>query len=243
MTTDFEPVPESWDRALAVAAHPDDLEYGSSAAVARWTAQGKRISYCLVTSGEAGIDGLDPEVTGPLREQEQVKAAHLVGVSEIDFLRQEDGTLEYGLALRRAIARSIRVHRPEMVLTVNFHERWGHGALNQADHIAVGRAVIDAVRDAANRWVYRDLTAEGLAPWGGVQTVLAMGSPQAAHGVDVTGHMETGVASLSAHQIYLQGLGEHPMADPGTFLTRLASATGPRLGCEYAIPFEVFPMR
>ena len=52
------PLPEDWERALAIVAHPDDLEFGAAAAVARWTDQGKQISYCLLTSGEAGIDGI-----------------------------------------------------------------------------------------------------------------------------------------------------------------------------------------
>ena len=56
MTDSLEPFPEDWDRALAVVAHPDDLEYGAASAIARWTAQGKQITYLLVTDGEAGID-------------------------------------------------------------------------------------------------------------------------------------------------------------------------------------------
>ena len=61
------PVPEDWEVGLAVVAHPDDMEYGASAAVARWTDQGKTVAYALVTAGEAGIDGLAPEECGPLR--------------------------------------------------------------------------------------------------------------------------------------------------------------------------------
>ncbi len=67
----LEPIPENWDTALAVVAPPDDLEYGAASAVARWTAQGKRITYLLLTRGEAGIDSIAPEEAGPLREAEQ----------------------------------------------------------------------------------------------------------------------------------------------------------------------------
>ena len=56
----MKPMPEDWERAVAVVAHPDDLEYGAAAAVARWTAQGKHVAYVLVSSGEAGIAGQDP---------------------------------------------------------------------------------------------------------------------------------------------------------------------------------------
>ena len=97
----LEPVDESWSTALAIVAHPDDLEYGASAAIARWTAQGKRVVYCLATSGEAGIDAIEPERAGPLREEEQRASAAAVGVDVVEFLGYPDGVLEYGLALRR----------------------------------------------------------------------------------------------------------------------------------------------
>ena len=62
MPDDLETFPGDWSRALCVAAHPDDLEYGTASAVAAWTAAGKAVSYLLVTSGEAGIDSLRPLV-------------------------------------------------------------------------------------------------------------------------------------------------------------------------------------
>lgn len=237
----LEPVDEDWTAALAVVAHPDDLEYGAAAAIARWTAQGKRITYCLATSGEAGIDGMTPEEVGPLREREQREAAAIVGVSDVWFLGHPDGVVEYGLPLRRDIARAIRRARPEIVITGNFHPTFGLGVPNQADHIATGRAVIDAVRDAGNRWVFRELLDEGLRPWGGVRAVLVAGSPESGHGVDITGTLAAGIASLMAHKVYLAGLGGGPMSDPQGFLESLAQMAGTRLGVTYATPFEVVP--
>lgn len=140
---------ESFSRVLAIVAHPDDLEYGTAAAVARWTAQGKQVVYCLATSGEAGIDGIEPERCGPLREAEERACAALVGVHTVEFLGYPDGVLEYGLDLRRDIARTVRRHKPDVVITGNHHETWSPGVYNQADHIALGRAVIDGVNDAA----------------------------------------------------------------------------------------------
>ncbi|MDX6277073.1 MAG: hypothetical protein QOJ72_1201, partial [Nocardioidaceae bacterium] len=63
----LEPVDENWERALVVVAHPDDVEFGAAAAVARWTDQGKTVVYCMVTSGEAGIDGLHPDESREVR--------------------------------------------------------------------------------------------------------------------------------------------------------------------------------
>lgn len=238
----FEPVPEDWSRGLVVVAHPDDVEYGSAAAIARWTAQGKSIAYCLVTSGEAGIDRIPPEQAGPLREAEERASAAVVGVEEVEFLGYPDGVVEYGLGLRRDIARVIRRQRPEIVVTVNFRETFGGSMLNQADHIAAGRAVLDAARDAGNRWVFRELLDEGLEPWSGVRAILAGGSPEATHAVDTTDTFDLGVESLRAHRAYLEGLGpDHP--DPAEFLEGFARATGTRLGCRFATSFELYPLQ
>ena len=67
--------------------------------------------------------------------------------------------------LRRIIAREVRRHRPEIVITGNFRDTFGGRNLNQADHIAVGRATLDAVRDAGNRWIFHEHVEEGLEPW------------------------------------------------------------------------------
>ena len=240
--TRLEPLIEDWDGALVVVAHPDDMEYGGAAAVARWVGQGKHVAYCLVTSGEAGIDALPPEESGPLREQEQRAACAAVGAADPMFLRFPDGTLEYGLALRRDIARQIRRQRPDVVITGNFRETWEGGALNQADHVAVGRAVLDAARDAANRWVFHELLDEGLQPWNGVRQVWAAGSPGATHGVDVSETFHRGLESLRAHEAYLAGLGPDA-PDPAEFLEGYARMFGTRLGCRFAMAFEVFRLQ
>jgi LmbE family N-acetylglucosaminyl deacetylase len=240
--SDFEALPEDWQRALCIVAHPDDLEFGAAAAVARWTGQGKDVVYCMVTSGEAGIDGMDPDEARRVREAEQVESARLVGVEEVEFLGQPDGVLEYGIPLRRAIAGAIRRHRPDVVVTGNYRETFPGGMLNQADHIATGRAVVDAVRDAGNRWVFREqVETDELEPWGRVRQVWVAASPDAAHGVDVSATFEAGVASLRAHAAYLDGLGWADF-DPAAFLASMSAPTGERMGVTHAVAFEVLRM-
>jgi LmbE family N-acetylglucosaminyl deacetylase len=235
------PLDEDWERALCVVAHPDDLEFGAAAAVARWTGQGKTVNYCMVTSGEAGIDGMEPDACREVREEEQRQSARIVGVEDVEFLGQPDGVLEYGVPLRSVIAASVRRHRPEIVVTGNFRETWGGANLNSADHIATGKAVVDAVRDAGNRWVFPEQVAGGLAPWGGVRAVWAFASPLSTHGVDVTDTFDLGVASLEAHRAYIDGLGwEH--FDARELLEGFARAAGQRLGVAFAASFEVLPM-
>ena len=235
------PVPEDWQTALCVVAHPDDMEFGAAAAVARWTGQGRKVVYCMVTSGEAGIDGMPPEEARQVREAEQVDSARIVGVDEVDFLGLPDGILEYGVPLRRAIAGVVRRHRPDIVITNNFRETWGGKALNQADHIATGRATLDAVRDAGNRWVFHEHLERGLEPWGGVRQVWAAASPTAEHAADTTETFSTGVASLEAHRAYIDGLGWENF-DPEEFLEGMSRSAGSRLGVRHATPFEVLSM-
>src|SRR5690606_29463829 len=157
MSGPLEPFPEEFERGLAVVAHPDDLEYGGAAAIARWTAQGRQIAYLLVTRGEAGIDTLAPAECGPLREAEQRAAAAEVGVDVVEFLDHPDGLIEYGVPLRRDIAAAIRRHRPDVVITVNHRETFPGGHYNMVDHRVVGQATLDAVRDAANRWLFPEV--------------------------------------------------------------------------------------
>ncbi|MFT4009091.1 MAG: PIG-L deacetylase family protein [Nocardioidaceae bacterium] len=237
----FKTLPEDWSRALAIVAHPDDIEYGAAAAIARWTGQGKTVGYVMVTSGEAGIDGLHPDECRRLREAEEIESARIVGVSQVDFLGFPDGVVEYGLPLRSAIAKVVRKYRPEIVITGNFRDRFGPGALNQADHIAVGRAVLDGVRDAGNRWVFPDQLVDGLEPWGGVRAVWAAGSPEARHAVDTTDTFETGVESLKAHQAYIDGLGWDGW-DPREFLEGFGRQVGSAIGTAFGTSFEVYSM-
>jgi LmbE family N-acetylglucosaminyl deacetylase len=236
--SDLEVVPEDWSSALVVVAHPDDMEYGGAGAIARWTAQGKNIVYLLACRGENGIDSMDPAACAPVRVEEQIASCAAVGVTEVEFLDHPDGTIEYGIPLRRDITAAIRRHRPEFVITGNFRETWPNGNLNMADHIAVGRATVDAVRDAGNRWIFPEL---GLEKWNGVKYVAAASSPLATHAVDITDSFDASVASLRAHKAYLDEL-SGDMADPEAFLRSMAENAGKRFGGVLATSFELLPL-
>lgn len=231
---------EAFTSVLAVAAHPDDLEYGTSAAVARWTAQGKKVSYLMLTRGEAGMDGVTPDAAGVVRSEEEEAAAAAVGVDSVTFLAYPDGAMEYSLAVRRDIARMIRRQRPDAVLVGSWEvvATWG---LNQADHRVAGLATIDAVRDAGNRWVFRELVARGLQPHS-VKWLLVAGDPHPTHAVDVTGEpLRRGIASLMAHRRYLECLPWHP--DPSTTLTGVTAEAGRAAGVANAVPLRVWDLR
>ncbi|MEU5100113.1 PIG-L deacetylase family protein [Streptomyces sp. NPDC020996] len=239
--TPLQPMPTDWRRALAVVAHPDDLEYGCAAAIAAWTDEGREVAYVLATRGEAGIDSLDPETCGPLREREQRASAAVVGVSSVEFLGHRDGVIEYGLALRRDIAAAIRRHRPELVITLNHRDTWGGVAWNTPDHVAVGRATLDAAADAGNRWIFPELTRQGLPPWNGVRWVAVAGSASPTHAVEASPGLERAVASLLEHRTYIEALtDEDPETYARDFLTGHAAAAGEKFGGRPAVAFELF---
>ncbi len=236
---DVLPFPtEAFQRVLCVVAHPDDVEYGASSAVAAWTSQGVEVAYLLLTRGEAGMDASSPERTAELRAREQVAGSRVVGVAQVDFLDYPDGVLVYSLELRRDIARAVRRFRPDAVLVASWEVEFVAG-LNQADHRVAGLAAIDAVRDAGNRWVFPELLdSEDLEPWS-TRWLLVAGDTRPTHGVDVTGEpLERGIASLEAHREYLAGLPGHP--PPRLMITGITAMQGHRLGVAHAVLFRAF---
>jgi hypothetical protein len=97
--------------------------------------------------------------------------------------------------------------------------------------------VADAVRDAANRWVFRDLPEER---WSGVRFTLFAASPLAEHYVDVTGHLDAGIASLRAHEAYFGGLGRD--FDPADFRTGMTTRAGEEAGVAHGVVFELLEL-
>lgn len=237
MSEELQPMPVDWRTALAVVAHPDDIEFGSAGAVAAWTAEGRTVDYLLATRGEAGIDGMEPARAARVREREQRESAKIVGAGSVEFLDHRDGALEYGPPLRRELAAALRRHRPELVIGFNHHDRFLSGRWNPPDHRDLGRALLDAVGDAANRWIFPDLAEE---PWDGIRYVAVANSPSPTHAVDITGTLDKAVASLEAHAAYLAGL-QPPVTDVRGPLTAFAEQAGRRFGGRPAAAFELIP--
>lgn len=233
---------ESFQRVLCVVAHPDDMEYGTSAAVARWTARGIEVGYLLLTHGEAGMPN-PPEETARLRLAEQKTACATVGVEHLTVLNHPDGVLVYGLDLRRDICREIRRFKPDVVLGSRFGVETPYG-FDQADHRAAGLATLDAIRDAGNRWVFPEQIAnEGLEPHSARWYIVpGSANSDATHGVDITGEpLRRGVASLEAHAAYIAALPGHPA--PADFIPMFAAISGKAMGVEHAVLFRAHDLQ
>jgi LmbE family N-acetylglucosaminyl deacetylase len=234
---------ESFQRVLCVVAHPDDMEYGTSAAVARWTARGIEVGYLLLTHGEAGMPN-PPEETARLRLAEQQAACAIVGVEQLTVLDHPDGMLVYNLDLRRDICREVRRFKPDAVVSFPYQIETSMG-FDQSDHRAVALAAIDAVRgDAGNRWVFADQIDDGLEPCT-VRWLLLPGIDgelDATHGVDVTGEpLQRGIASLEAHSGYLAALPDHPA--PADFIPKICALNGKQMGVEHAVLFRAHDLQ
>ena len=196
-----QPPAEHVERVLCVLAHPDDVEFGTAGTIARWTAAGTKVSYCIVTDGDAGgFDETPREQMPVLRRAEQTAAAAVVGVTDVRFLGYPDGRLEPTLDLRRDISRVIRQVRPQRVVTSSPERVWERIGASHPDHMTVGESTLRAVYpDARNPFAFPELLEEeGLEAWT-VSEVWLSASPRADHAVDVTDVIDRKLAALRCH--------------------------------------------
>jgi LmbE family N-acetylglucosaminyl deacetylase len=189
------------ERALVVAAHPDDADFLASGTVACWVAAGTVVTYLLLTDGDAG--GFDPEVPRSdipaLRRAEQVQAAKAVGVDDVRFLGYADGGVVVTPDLRRDIARVVRQVRPQRIVMHSPEINWADLPDLHPDHRAAGEATLQAVYpDARNPFAHPPLREEGLKPWS-VPEIWMMGAPHPDRWVDITETFPVKLAALRAH--------------------------------------------
>lgn len=204
-------------RVLGVFAHPDDAEFFAGGTFARWAAEGAKITFLLATSGDKGSD--DPQMTSDelarIREEETRRAAALLGVQDVIFLRHKDGELFPTLELRRDITRVIRLTKPDIVVTLDPLRFWyGTTGINHPDHRAIGAATLEAVFPTArDRLNFPEMERdEGLEPHKAL-TVYIAGCEHPTVTVDVTGYVERQVQALYEHKSQIK--------DPDQLYTRL----------------------
>ncbi len=150
-------------RALAIGAHPDDIEFGCGATLAKWSQSGCEASLLICTDGSKGTWDINADTAALVdcRRKEQFQAAERLGVTgEVRFLGEVDGELQVNLTLRRRIAQVIRELRPEVVLGHDPFKRWRL----HPDHRAAGFLCMDALLAARDPHFYRELLRDhGLA--------------------------------------------------------------------------------
>src|SRR4030042_1550758 len=226
-------IPES---AMAIAAHPDDIEFTSVGTLARGARLGTRVVYVLCTSGDVGIaePGMTREKAAQIREAESLEAARIAGVKEVVFLVEPDGLLQPTLELRKKIVREIRKYRPEIIMIGDPTIVWsGDDYINPPDHRAAAQAALDATFPAAGQPnLFEELGQEGLTAHK-VRKVYAHVWDKADVFINIEDTIEIKVAALRAHKSQLKDW------DPESMIKEWASDTAKGKEMQYAEGFKV----
>ena len=197
-----EPLPdEQVERALVVAAHPDDAEYGAAGTLAGWTDAGIAVTLLVCTRGEqGGFDETPREDMPAIREREQRAASAILGVEDVRFLDGwSDGWLEPSWDLQRAIVEVIRDVAPRRVLCQSPQRIFQRLQASHPDHLAAGEATVRAVYPAAeNPYAWPEMVEAGRGPWK-VTELWLMAHLDSSHTVDITDRFDRKIAALRAH--------------------------------------------
>ncbi|MBI4224927.1 MAG: PIG-L family deacetylase [Candidatus Sungbacteria bacterium] len=188
---------------LVFSAHPDDVDFGCSATVARLTSEGNEVVYCIITNGEKGVHNVrqSKRAMTLMREAEQRTAAKIAGVDEVIFLRQTDGSLENTLALRKMLTRVIREARPDIVLAYDpgNHAFDLFGRFHR-DHRITAEAVFDSIYPAAGSLgFFPELAKANIMPHQ-IEEVWFWGTDKPNLWVDVSKTMDKKIQALRAHE-------------------------------------------
>ena len=183
---------------MVVTPHPDDAEFGVAGTVARLTREGKKVVYVVCTNGDKGTDdrNMKPEEIAGIREQEQLAAAKLLGVSDVVFLRYPDQSLEDSDEFRKALVRVIRLYRPYAVVTADPYRKY----MWHRDHRIAGQVTLDAVFPySRDHLSYPELLDEGLEPHK-VREMWFWASDEPNYRLDITDTFDTKLAALGCHK-------------------------------------------
>jgi LmbE family N-acetylglucosaminyl deacetylase len=203
---------------LAIGAHPDDIEFGCGGTLAKWAASGAALHHLVLTDGAKGTwdPHRDVVALAAQRQDEQHRAAALLGGGDVVFLGRTDGELRNGVAERWDVSRWIRHIRPDVVLG---HDPWRRYRLHP-DHRHAGFIVTDAIVAARDPHYFAD---QGLSPHR-PSALLLWEADEPNHVEDVSGHTETKIAALLAHESQFEstmGIEEGTSADVDEFARRV----------------------
>jgi LmbE family N-acetylglucosaminyl deacetylase len=230
--------------ALVVFAHPDDAEFLCGGTVAAWTRDRVDVAYVCATDGSAGWNGADRtrEEISAIRAREMRDAAEVLGVAAVRFLGYPDGSLEVGLDLRRDVAREVRRHRPDVIVTFDPSRLWfGRGYIQHPDHRAIGETVLASVAcDAPTRPQFPELLEEGFEPYEVPRLWLATEPREADRFVDIGDTIDLKIKALRAHVSQLENMGED---DIDARMREWATDVARGSEIEYAEAFRTFDLR
>lgn len=196
------------EKVLLISPHPDDVDFGCAGTIAKWTRMGMEVAYVICTSGDKGTDDSDmkPETLIAMREREQRRAAEVVGVKEVTFLRLKDGELENTREFRGVLVKMIRTYRPDVLLSMDpGNTCFENPYVSHSDHRATALALFDAVYPAArNRNFFPEQLAEGLTPHA-VDRLFFFATDRPNIWVDITETIDAKIDALRCHESQMRG--------------------------------------
>jgi len=202
--------------ALAVGAHPDDVEFGCGGTLAKWAASGCRVHHLVLTDGSKGTwdPSTDRDWLVRTRQEEQREASRrLGGGGDVVFLGRVDGQLEVDANLRSEVSYWIRSIRPDVVLG---HDPWKRYRLHP-DHRNAGFAVTDGIVAARDPHFFPE---HGIPPHR-PEALLLWEADEPDHVEDVTGFEEIKLDALLAHQSQFRSTMKIEASDAGPDLAQL----------------------
>ncbi len=229
---------EPYRRGMVVVAHADDAEYACSGTVAKWCKEGMEVVYVICTDGSKGSS--DPEMTPgqliEIRRNEQISAGKVLGLKEVVFLGYEDSMLQPTLELRRDIARQIRKHKPDILISPSpVRSLNGTGYIGHPDHLAAGEATFSAVFPTArDRLTFPELLDEGLEPHK-VRELLIGDQAEADKWIDISDTIEIAIKALLQH---VSQVGDGVENDK--WMRQWKAKAGEDQGMKYAEAFKHF---
>jgi LmbE family N-acetylglucosaminyl deacetylase len=222
-------------RALALGAHPDDVELQAGGTVAAWARNDVHVELACFTAGEKGTHdpAAEPAEVARVRRGEAEAAAKVLGAARVHFLGAVDGELEVTMALRVAVARLVRAVRPDVVIGHDPWRRW----LLHPDHRAAGLLTVDGVVAARDPLYAPELAAEGL-PAHRPHSVLLFGTDAPDEVVDISATIDTKLAALRGHPSQISDL-----ADLDRRIRTWNAAIGAQFGLPSAEAFHLLDTR
>ena len=224
------------ERAMVIYAHPDDAEFGVAGTVAKWAKAGVEVTYCMITNGASGSQ--DPDMTREklreIRYDEQRRAAKILGVKNVVFLGYEDGYLYPTLEVRKDVARQVRKHKPDVIITMDPSWRFAEmGYVNHPDHIAAGEVALRTINpDASTRQMFPELWRDEKLEPHKPKALFLMAFFEGGEVVDITDELDLKMKALHEHSSQLE-------PDAIDMVRGWAAEIGKAKGYKYAESFKV----
>lgn len=195
-------------KILVFSPHPDDSDFGVAGTIAKLAKEGYDITLCVITDGRRGVP-LSTKKAISIRSKEQLKAAKILGIKKVIFLKEEDGNLENTPKVREKLVRVIRQEKPDIIFSFDpANLEFDSFYRFHRDHRIVAEAVFDAVYpEAGSAQYYPYLIKQGLKPHP-VREIWFFATHKPNKFIDISPTMNLKIKALAAHKSQVRNIKE-----------------------------------